>query len=164
MADSYPPGRLMISLSGTIGLARLPVLYSCRSALPTMVKNPPPSPLADDTIPPSREAILQAAESAMALASIDASGRQSYVSPAFCALVGWNAEELLGHSAPFVYWPPEDQSAITNVLAQAAQGQTPPGGVELRFVRKSGERFFVQVIITPLTEGGVTAGWLTARR
>ena len=36
----------------------------------------------------------------------DLRGRTTYVNPAFCAMVGFSAEELLGHSIPAPYWPP----------------------------------------------------------
>ena len=36
----------------------------------------------------------------------DLQGRINYVNPAFCQMVGFSADELLGHSTPAPYWPP----------------------------------------------------------
>src|SRR4051812_10047878 len=41
------------------------------------------------------------------IASIDLDGRQTYVNPAFCAMVGWSETDLVGAHPPFVYWPEE---------------------------------------------------------
>ena len=41
------------------------------------------------------------------IAAVDLEGRQTYVNPAFCAMVGWNPQELVGARPPFVYWPPD---------------------------------------------------------
>src|SRR5690349_11289318 len=114
--------------------------------------------------PPSADAILRAAETSLAtaLAAVDNEGRQSYVSPAFCAMVGWSAEELLGKQAPFVYWPPEELDTIQRAFTTTIEGRAPQGGFELCFARRSGERFFVQVVISPLTCGGDGIGWLAS--
>ena len=37
----------------------------------------------------------------------DRKGRLFYVNPAFCKMVGYRREELLGESIPVCYWPPE---------------------------------------------------------
>lgn len=114
--------------------------------------------------PPPADAILQAAETSlvMALAAVDNDGRQSYVSPAFCRMVGWSAGELVGQRAPFFYWPQEELEAIQAAFAQTVAGRAPPDGFELCFNRKSGERFFVQVSISPLVANDERIGWLAS--
>ena len=37
----------------------------------------------------------------------DLKGHITYVNPAFCQMVGWEAEALIGKNAPMPYWPPE---------------------------------------------------------
>lgn len=122
----------------------------------TSPKPPVPSP------PP--EAILLAAEASLStgLAAIDNEGRQSYVSPAFCAMVGWAADDLIGQHAPFVYWPTDELDTIQRAFAQTVEGRAPREGFELCFLRKGGERFFVQVTISPLTVDGQRIGWLAS--
>src|SRR5436190_23956961 len=77
-------------------------------------------------------------------------------------MVGWSADELIGQQAPFVYWPAEDLDAIQAALSLTVEGCAPPGGFELRFQRKNGERFFVQVAIAPLLARGERIGWLAS--
>src|SRR5580765_5094855 len=40
------------------------------------------------------------------IAAVDLEGRQTYVNPAFCAMVGQTEAELIGAKPPFSYWPP----------------------------------------------------------
>src|SRR5262245_33347613 len=74
------------------------------------------------------------------IAVVDLEGRQTYVNPAFCAMVRWNETELVGARPPFLYWPPNDIEAITEALGKVAEGGAPASGIELRFRRKDGER------------------------
>lgn len=97
------------------------------------------------------------------IAAVDLDGRQTYVNPAFCALVGWSPEQLLGARPPFVYWPPEQVESITRELERLVQGRAPTGGLELRYCRRTGERIDVLVQVTPLkdTFGNIT-GWVSS--
>lgn len=97
------------------------------------------------------------------IAVVDLEGRQSYVNPAFCGLVGWTENELVGARPPFVYWPPEDIETITSTLARVSQKDGNGGGAELRYRRRNNERLHVLVQITPLrdTQGEVT-GWVSS--
>src|SRR5512138_3434115 len=54
------------------------------------------------------------------IAAVDLDGRQTYVNPAFCAMVGWSEADLLGARPPFAYWPPEQLDTITQALAKVA--------------------------------------------
>src|SRR5207237_524009 len=38
----------------------------------------------------------------------DMEGRIIYVNPAFCKMVGWPADELIGRAPPMPYWAPEE--------------------------------------------------------
>jgi PAS domain S-box-containing protein len=94
---------------------------------------------------------------------VDLEGRQTYVNPAFCAMVCWSEAELVGARPPFAYWPEEEISAITEALGKASQGHSPPGGVELRFGRRTGERFDVLLQVTPLRDNfGNVTGWVSS--
>lgn len=97
------------------------------------------------------------------LIATDLEGRQSYVNPAFCRMVGWTEAELLGAKAPFVYWPPEEIDAITDAFSVTTGEDALPSDFELRFQRKNGERFDALVLVAPLTgEGGHLQGWLSS--
>ncbi len=97
------------------------------------------------------------------IAAVDLEGRQSYVNPAFCAMVGWPEHELVGGMPPFVYWPPEYSGAITSELAGAAQASAPAGGIEQRFQRRNGEVIDVLLQVTPLRDAfGHITGWVSS--
>src|SRR6266581_3137076 len=97
------------------------------------------------------------------ITAVDLEGRQTYVNPAFCGMVGWSQAELLDQRPPFVYWPPEEFDAITEALGKVVQGGNPAGGIELRFRRHNQERLDVLLQVTPLkdTFGNVT-GWVSS--
>ena len=93
----------------------------------------------------------------------DLEGRQSYVNPAFCRMVGWDEKELLGALPPFVYWPEEEIENIQEAMAVATGEDGIPGDFELRYKRKNGERFDAYLLLSPLTgEDGKVTGWLSS--
>ena len=94
----------------------------------------------------------------------DLEGRITYVNPAFCAMVGFSAEELGGaaHEAP--YWPTElahEYQARQSV--RLAGGLPPREGFESVFMRKDGSRFPVLIFEAPLRNAQrVQTGWMSA--
>jgi PAS domain S-box-containing protein len=118
----------------------------------------------DELKSPTPTAILEAAERTlvMGLAAVDDDGRLIYVSPAFCRMVGYTREELIGARAPFVFWPAEELDAIQHAFALTLEGRAPPGGFELSLARKDGQRFWVQLAIAPMFERGERIGWLAS--
>lgn len=94
----------------------------------------------------------------------DLQGRISYVNPAFCAMVGFSAEELLGQSfAP--YWPPELAEEYVRRQARRLAGAIPAAreGHESVFMRKDGTRFPVLIFEAPLINAqGQQTGWMSA--
>lgn len=95
----------------------------------------------------------------------DRQGRITYVNPAFCNMVGWRADELIGQCAPISYWPPELAQAYTHRQAQRLSGSLPMPreGEESIFMRRDGTRFPALVIEAPLINAqGVHTGWMGA--
>ncbi len=93
----------------------------------------------------------------------DLQGRISYVNPAFCAMVGFSAAEIIGQTAPLPYWPPECAEEYTQRQKQRlAPGSTPPAeGYESVFMRKDGTRFSVMVYEAALINAqGQHTGWM----
>src|SRR6266568_2237894 len=82
------------------------------------------------------------------ITAVDLEGRQTYVNPAFCAMVGWSEQELVGAKPPFVYWPPGETEAIREALGRVVEASTPANGIELRFRRCSGESIDVLLQVT----------------
>ncbi len=76
------------------------------------------------------------------IAGIDLSGRQIYVNPAFCDMVGWREEALLQSRYPFAYWPQEIISSFKDSFELVASGDIPYEGLELPFRRKNGTSFW----------------------
>ncbi len=94
----------------------------------------------------------------------DLEGRITYVNPAFCEMLGFAAEELLGRSAPMPYWPPEMADEYQQRQAIRLAGNAPPReGFESVFMRKDGSRFPVLIIEAPLINVlGKQTGWMSA--
>jgi two-component system, LuxR family, sensor histidine kinase DctS len=104
----------------------------------------------------------------------DLQGAITYVNPAFCAMVGFSAEELraVRPPAPPLYWPPErvDEYAARQRQRLAARlgiepvADGPPReGFETLFMRKNGERFPARVYEAPLLDAqGQQTGWMGA--
>jgi two-component system sensor histidine kinase DctS len=95
----------------------------------------------------------------------DLQGRITYVNPAFCAMVGFVPEELLGHSNPAPYWPPElaGEYQKRQEVRLAGQHAPPREGFESVFMRKNGSRFPVLIIEAPLiNHDGIQTGWMSA--
>jgi len=91
----------------------------------------------------------------------DLEGRITYVNPAFCRMVGLEAEDLIGRGPPAPYWLPEEidqaEAAFQDVLA----GRAPESGLEMRFQRANGERFEALIYEAPLIDAnGRQTGWM----
>jgi two-component system sensor histidine kinase DctS len=105
----------------------------------------------------------------------DLHGRVTYVNPAFCEMVGFHAEQIIGHHPP-PYWPPEmvpeyseRQRSRLRPVASPVRGIGPPArgnsreGFETIFMRANGERFAVLIFEAPLVNGqGRQTGWMSA--
>ncbi len=113
------------------------------------------------------------------LRALDLKGAITYVNPAFCAMVGFSADELRAALPPALppYWPPEhvDEYLLRRRSRMDADGlmrreaadrraaREGRGGFETVFMRKSGERFPVMIYEAPLVDGqGRHTGWMSA--
>ena len=95
----------------------------------------------------------------------DLQGRITYVNPAFCQMVGFAPDELMGRATPAPYWPPElvDEYSKGHELRLAGHQAPPREGYESVFMRKDGSRFPVLIIEAPLINAqGVQTGWMSA--
>lgn len=94
----------------------------------------------------------------------DLEGRITYVNPAFCQMVGLDADTLTGRNAPMPYWPPEMADEYQQRQAIRLAGNAPPReGFESVFMRQDGTRFPVLIIEAPLISvQGQQTGWMGA--
>jgi PAS domain S-box-containing protein len=109
-------------------------------------------------------AFRKAIESSMlsGIIVVDREGRQSYVNAAFCRLVGWSEQELLGQKPPFVYWPPEEVGHMMESFQDVLSGRS-SDAVEVRFQRRNGERFQALVLSSPLKDAQENpVGWIAS--
>ncbi|MHB1374645.1 MAG: PAS domain S-box protein [Thauera sp.] len=97
------------------------------------------------------------------LRAIDLSGRIIYVNSAFCRMIGFDEDELLGAGPPFPYWPSEQLEVCERNLAMTLAGQAPRSGFEMRIQRKNGERFDARFYLSPLIDlTGRQTGWMAS--
>ncbi|HJV05879.1 MAG TPA: PAS domain S-box protein [Chromobacteriaceae bacterium] len=83
------------------------------------------------------------------------------VNRAFCELLGYGSEELVGQKPPHSFWPKNDYPLLQAAMDAVRHGQQPELGFELRFQRKSGESIEVRLYATPLIEqDGRHHGWI----
>ena len=94
----------------------------------------------------------------------DLDGCITYVNPAFCQMVGLQADQLTGRNAPMPYWPPEMVDEYQQRQAIRLAGNAPPReGFELVFMRPDGTQFPVLIIEAPLISvQGQQTGWMGA--
>ena len=91
----------------------------------------------------------------------DLEGRVTYVNPAFCRMVGMQAEDLVGRLPPMQYWAPEAVEEYQQRFAQVLAGTVTPQGFETIFQRANGERFPVLIFESPLVDdSGRQTGWM----
>lgn len=91
----------------------------------------------------------------------DHSGRILYVNAAFCNIVGWQPDELIGHPPPMPYWDPNRlaETAARHRQLEAAGAITQ--SFETGFRHRDGHEIDIQVYEAPLIDaGGVHRGWM----
>ncbi len=94
--------------------------------------------------------------------AFDMEGRIGYVNPAFCNMVGFTEQELVGSTPPYPYWPSGDGANREN-LERILAGRTPARGFEVKVRRKDGSLFDARMYVSPLIDAeGRQTGWMTS--
>lgn len=98
------------------------------------------------------------------LQAFDLQGNIVYVNPAFCQIVGYKEDELIGSALPYPYWPDFlCQELLENMKNVLALHNTQPAAQETQLKRRNGELFFAEIYIAPLIdETGTQTGWIAA--
>ena len=90
----------------------------------------------------------------------------TYVNPAFCEMTGWSAEELIGLSPPFAFWPEGQKGELTEKMNKALKlslGQEMKVGIEGSILHRNGSVIQTRTFIAPLiNEKGTQTGWVTS--
>jgi PAS domain S-box-containing protein len=95
------------------------------------------------------------------IAAIDDHGRQIYVNPAFCRILGWTSEELIGKSFPYVYWPQEEIGKATRIFVRIRKDKRTSGSFELNLQRRDGTRFDALILYSSFYDNtGRRIGWI----
>lgn len=95
--------------------------------------------------------------------AIDLTGRIIYVNSAFCRMVGFGQDELVGAVPPFPYWPEEDLDVCSRNLDMTLEGRAPPSGFEMRIRRRDGVRLDARFYLSPLIDQtGKQTGWMAS--
>jgi two-component system sensor histidine kinase DctS len=93
----------------------------------------------------------------------DLQGRITYVNPAFCRMVGWSANELVGLTPPMPYWADDNMESNQAMNDRILAGKGPRNGYEIRLKRSTGETFPALVHTTPLIDAqGRQTGWMSS--
>jgi len=94
---------------------------------------------------------------------LDEQGVHIDVNPAFCKMIGFKKEELIGVGPPHPYWPEEEYENIQKAFKKTTQGKFDE--FKLVFKKKSGERFPVMVSPSQITDskGNVTSIFATIK-
>ena len=95
--------------------------------------------------------------------ALDLHGRITYVNAAFCQMTGWSESDLVGKTAPFPYWPEEDQETLTSRLEEELAGKILPSGIQVRVKRPDHTIFDARLYVSPLIDArGTQTGWMTS--
>ncbi len=95
--------------------------------------------------------------------AFDMQGRIGYVNPAFCNMVGFTEQELVGSVPPYPYWPAGSAGINRENVDRVLSGQTPASGFEVKVRRKDGSVFDARMYVSPLIDAeGRQTGWMTS--
>ncbi len=106
-----------------------------------------------------RKAMEDSLDTGMRARNLD--GEITYVNPAFCRMVGWSMEELVGRRPPMPYWADDYLDETRLMHDRVLAGDGPSEGFELKFKRRNGEVIDVLIHETPLMDAhGGHLGWM----
>lgn len=106
-----------------------------------------------------RKAMEDSVQTGLRARNLD--GCITYVNPAFCRMVGYSPEELIGRMPPMPYWAEEYLDETRAMHAKVLAGEAPRQGFEIKLKRRNGEIFDALIIEAPLIDSqGRHTGWM----
>lgn len=93
----------------------------------------------------------------------DLTGKVTFVNPAFCRMVGYGPEDLLGKGPDMPYWDAEHREQSGDLSQKVLAGAAPEEGFEMKLRHKDGRLVIALVYATPLIDGeGQHIGWMSS--
>ncbi|WP_196782498.1 sensor histidine kinase [Chromobacterium paludis] len=109
--------------------------------------------------------LRQAIEDSMhsGLVAIGLEGEIVRVNRAFCDMLGFTQEELVGSLPPHPFWPASQHGPLAEAMEAVRDNLQPEQGFELTLRRKHGGTLVVRLFATPLVgEDGSQHGWIAS--
>ncbi|MBP4044418.1 PAS domain-containing sensor histidine kinase [Chromobacterium violaceum] len=109
--------------------------------------------------------LRQAIEDSMksGLVAIGLEGEIVRVNRAFCDMLGFAPEELVGSHPPHPFWPADQHGVLADAMDAVRDNRQPEQGFELTLMRKRGDTLVVRLFATPLVEeDGRQRGWIAS--
>ncbi|MEO9386089.1 PAS domain-containing sensor histidine kinase [Chromobacterium phragmitis] len=109
--------------------------------------------------------LRQAIEDSMnsGLVAIGLEGEIVRVNRAFCDMLGFAPEELVGSFPPHPFWPDDQHGTLAGAMDAVRDNRQPEHGFELTLKRKRGDTLVVRLFATPLVEeDGSQRGWIAS--
>jgi PAS domain S-box-containing protein len=161
--DTYPPPtnltfRMLIGV--VIGLSAF-VIWSLWSVLKQMqVRQEAEASLRAET----RFRNAMENSTPVGIRAHDMQKRITYVNPAFCEMTGWSAEEMIGLTPPFPFWPDSRRDELIEKMNRALNSEViAKTGIEGVILRRDGSLIQTRTFIAPLIdEKGKQSGWVTS--
>jgi aerotaxis receptor len=95
------------------------------------------------------------------VSTTDPQGRILYCNPAFVEVSGYSAAELMGQPHNIVRHPDMPEAAFRDMWETLQRGRPWSGCVKNR--RKTGDHYWVQANVTPITDGTQCVGYMSVR-
>ncbi|GLR25173.1 ATP-binding protein [Limnobacter litoralis] len=93
----------------------------------------------------------------------DHDGKIIYVNSAFCQMVGYRQDELLGTLPPYPYWHPDELDRHLHESNMVLQGKVTRQGFESKIRHKDGHEVLTMVYTAPLVNAaGQPQGWMSS--
>ncbi|MFZ6689162.1 ATP-binding protein [Undibacterium sp. SXout11W] len=93
----------------------------------------------------------------------DMQGRLTYVNPAFCNMVGFPADQIIGRLPPMPYWAPEAFAEYKQRFSDLLAGTVPANGFETIYQHANGTKISVLIYESALIdETGKQTGWMSS--
>jgi PAS domain S-box-containing protein len=97
------------------------------------------------------------------LVAVGLEGEIVRVNRAFCDMLGFAPEELVGRHPPHPFWPQDQHGVLAEAMDAVRDNRQQEQGFELTLMRKRGDTLVVRLFATPLVqEDGSQHGWIAS--